>query len=81
MRIFFPTAHIQATSTVSTRLAEAAHKHQMITSFKEIVPLPYHQFEQVFLKESFDELPQHKKWDHIIKLIPGSKEFSTVKMD
>ena len=77
MRVVFPSTRIQATSTVSTRLAEAAHKHQMITSFKEIVPLPYHQFEQVFLKESFDELPQHKKWDHVIELIPGSKEFST----
>src|SRR6185437_4071924 len=77
MQVIFPTQQIRATSTVSTRLAEAAHKDQMLKSFKEVVPLPYHQFERVFLKESFDELPLPKKWDHVIELVPGSKEFST----
>ena len=77
MQVIFPKEQIRAMSTVSTRLAEASHKNQMIKSFKEIVPLPYHQFERVFLKESFDELPLCKKWDHVIELIPGSKEFST----
>jgi hypothetical protein len=77
MRVVFSNSHIRATSTISTRLAEAAHKHQMIKSFKDVVPLPYHQFEQVFLKESFDELPERKKWDHVIEFTPGSKEFST----
>ena len=44
MQVIFPTQQIRATSTVSTRLAEAAHKDQMLKSFKEVVPLPYHQF-------------------------------------
>ena len=69
--------HVKAGSTVSQRLAEAATRYQVQKSFKDIVPVHYHKFEQVFLKESFDELPSRKKWDHVIELVPGSKEFST----
>jgi hypothetical protein len=68
---------IRATSTVSTRLAEAANKYQIVKTFKQAVPSHYQRFEHVFLKESFDELPMHKKWDHVIELVPGAKEFST----
>ena len=68
---------INASSTVSQRLAEASNTHQPAKSFRDLVPSPYHQFEEVFAKKSFDELPQHRKWDHIIELEPGSKEFST----
>src|ERR1700743_2977857 len=39
--------------------------------------MPYHPFKEVFLKESFNELPVHKKWDHVIELVPGAKDFST----
>jgi hypothetical protein len=67
----------RATSTVSQRLAEAANDHLVTQSFRKIVPRHYQRFEHVFLKESFDELPMRKKWDHVIELIPGSKEFST----
>ena len=77
MRIVFPSVSIRATSTVSQRLAEAANQHRVLQSFKEVVPPHYHRFEHVFLKESFDELPTHKKWDHVIELVPGAKEFST----
>ena len=69
--------HVKAGSTVSQRLAEAADKHRLGQSFKDAIPLSYHKFKEVFLKESFDELPQHRKWDHVIELIPGAKEFST----
>ena len=51
-------AFICASSTVSQRLAEASEKHRMQKSWKEAVPSAYHNFEKVFLKESFDELPQ-----------------------
>jgi hypothetical protein len=77
MRVVFPSQQIRASSTISTRLAEAANNYRLTDSFKDIVPTHYHQFKQVFLKESFDELPAHKKWDHVIELIPGTKEFST----
>lgn len=39
--------------------------------WKVVVPEAHHAFEKVFLKESFDELPQQRKWDHAIKLIDG----------
>ena len=77
MQAIFPPMHVKAGSTVSQRLAEAATRFQVQKSFKDIVPVHYHKFEQVFLKESFDELPSRKKWDHVIELVPGSKEFST----
>ena len=28
-------------------------------------------FESVFAKEDFNILPEHRQWDHAIKLIPG----------
>ncbi|EEB96985.1 hypothetical protein MPER_03786, partial [Moniliophthora perniciosa FA553] len=29
------------------------------------------EYEDVFSKESFDHLPEHRPWDHAIELIPG----------
>jgi hypothetical protein len=77
MRVVFSSQELRATSTISTRLAEAANKNRLNQSLRDTVPLPYHKFKEVFLKESFDELPARKKWDHVIELIPGAKEFST----
>jgi len=31
------------------------------------------EFQSVFAKEDFDILPEHCKWDHAIKLIPGAE--------
>src|SRR5882724_4744111 len=45
--------------------------------FKDIVPKPYQEFQDVFIKESFDELPNQKQWDHAIKLILDAHNFST----
>ena len=47
------------------------------TCFKDIVPKPYKEFKDVFTKESFNELPDCKKWDHAIELIPDAQMFST----
>jgi hypothetical protein len=69
--------HIKASSTVSQRLAEAAAVNQRKRTFEETVPKEYHAFRKVFEKDSFDELPQHRKWDHAIDLIPGSESFSS----
>ena len=38
---------------------------------------PYLSFQDVFSKESFDELPEWKQWDHVIDLKPESQPFST----
>jgi len=37
------------------------------------VPTHLHEFADIFLKESFDELPPHREWDHAIELVPGAK--------
>jgi hypothetical protein len=37
-------------------------------SFRDSVPESLHDFEDVFSKESFDSLPDRRKWDHAIEL-------------
>ena len=73
MTVLNPLQTICATSTVSQRLAEASEKERLKKSFEELVPDCYHHFKKVFLKESFDELPTSKKWDHAIELVPGAE--------
>jgi transposase InsO family protein len=66
------TDWVRATTTISQRLAEAAVKQQTggPKGFKELVPDYLHQFEDVFSKASFDNLPERKRWDHAIELVP-----------
>ncbi|KNZ75598.1 hypothetical protein J132_02540, partial [Termitomyces sp. J132] len=40
--------------------------------FWDTVPPYLHAFEDVLSKASFDSLPEHKRWDHAIKLLPDS---------
>ena len=42
-----------------------------------MLPKPYLGFQDVFSKESFDELPERKQWDHAINLRLESQPFST----
>jgi len=46
-------------------------------SFQESVPKAFHDFEDVFSKESFDKLPECKPWDHAIELELGAYPSST----
>src|SRR5882724_5576287 len=48
-----------------------------LTHLKDIVPKSYQKFKVVFSKESFDELPDWKKFDNAIELVPDSQAFST----
>jgi transposase InsO family protein len=63
---------INATATISQRLAAAAAHDQdrKAKDFRDQVPSHLHDYEDVFSKSSFDVLPDHKKWDHAIELIP-----------
>src|SRR3979490_2297753 len=61
--------HVRVTQTTSQRLAEAHYRNaqantKILDSLRE--------FESVFAKESFDELPSRKIWDHAIELELGS---------
>jgi hypothetical protein len=49
-------------------LAEAFMKNSGKKSFCNVVPESLHDFSDVFSKESFDTLPERRKWDHVIEL-------------
>ena len=54
---------------ISMSLAEAAKGDVPTAKLKEILLKPYLSFWGVFCKESFDELPKQKQWDHAIDLM------------
>ena len=64
---------IPATSDISQWLAKAFHKNSELKSFHKSVPTHFHDFKDLFLKSSFECLPDHKVWDHAIELTPGAK--------
>src|SRR5882724_8419685 len=70
------SAEVKATQMISQKLAEAT-EGTCSTHFEDIVPKPYQEFKDVFAKESFDKLPEWKKWDHAIELVPNAHTFST----
>src|ERR1700749_3632978 len=59
-----------AMRSIAQEIIEETNK---VETFEERVPEAYHQFKDVFDKDSFDELPERRPWDHAIELIPGSK--------
>ncbi|CAK5268475.1 unnamed protein product, partial [Mycena citricolor] len=68
---FNPSENIRATSTVSQRLAEAFAKNSAPP--RDSIPEWAREFEDVFSKESFDNLPERRPWDHAIELVPDAK--------
>jgi len=64
---------LRATSMISQKLAEGAHQASEMR--KRLLTLPdcAKGFESVFAKEDFDILPEHRQWDHAIKLVLGSE--------
>jgi hypothetical protein len=73
--IFVATIHpedihhfVCVSSTVSQRLAKAFTKNSGQASFQDSMPESLHDFEDIFSKESFDSLPNRRKWDHAIEL-------------
>jgi hypothetical protein len=64
-----PAENICATGSTSQRLAEAFAKN---SAKAELIPEYLREFSAVFSKESFDELPQRRIWDHAIELVPDA---------
>jgi len=62
--------YIRATASVSQRLAEAFQKNSTPRDYANHIPPHLHDFDLVFSKDSFDNLPESKPWDHAIELIP-----------
>jgi len=79
MRILLEPAaeDLCTTSTISQKLAEGAY--QASETQKGLLTLPncVKGFGSVFTKEDFDILPEHRQWDHVIELIPGSEPKSS----
>jgi len=42
-----------------------------------LLPAYVAEFRSVFAKEDFDMLPEHRKWDHAIELIPRAEPKSS----
>jgi len=64
---------LRAASTTSQKLAEGARRSAVAQKEPFIPPNCVRGFESIFAKEDFDVLPEHRQWDHAIKLIPGSE--------
>ena len=56
---------------LSTEIMIQSGKAKRAQTFEEIVPEAYHEFKDMFDKETFDELPPRRPWDHTIELLPG----------
>jgi len=68
---------LRATATTSQRLAEGARRSAEAQAAATPLPTYVAEFRSVFAKEDFDMLPEHRKWDHAIELIPGAEPKSS----
>ncbi len=57
----------------ANELAAAANTDKPKKMFEEMVPEHYRSFRDLFAKESFDELPERRTWDHAIELVLNAK--------
>jgi len=64
-------------ATTSQRLAEGARRSAEAQATATPLPTYVAEFRSVFAKEDFDMLPEHRKWDHAIELIPGAEPKSS----
>src|SRR6266545_3432641 len=70
--LFSEAEQIRATTSISQRLAEGFRRNSTPATFDEHVPSYLRHFHSVFSKDSFDELPETKPWDHAVKLTPDA---------
>jgi len=61
--------YVRATASVSQQLAEAFQKNSSPQDYEKHIPAHLRGFDDVFSKDSFDELPEYKPWDHAIELV------------
>jgi len=70
--LFPQVEHIRGTATVSQRLAEGFQQNSQPADHEKHIPPHLHDFHSVFSKDSFDELPRTKPWDHAVELTPNA---------
>jgi len=71
-RLFPQAEHIRATTTVSQQLAEGFRQNSQPVDHEKHIPPHLHDFHSVFSKDSFDELPGAKPWNHAVRLTPDA---------
>jgi len=64
-------------ATTSQHLAEGARHSKETQAATTPLSAYIAEFQSVFAKEDFDILPEHRKWDHAIELIPGAEPKSS----
>ncbi len=69
---FEEAIRIRVARHVANDLAAKANAEKKAKTFEEMVPEWCRDFKDLFDKESFDELPEPKPWDHAIELIPNA---------
>jgi len=79
IRIFLELTEVnlRATAVTSQRLAEEARCSKETLAAATLLPTYVTEFQSVFAKEDFDILPEHRKWDHAIELIPRAEPKSS----
>ena len=65
--------YIQVMTTPSQQFAQQAQSDTSEQSFTDLIPEAYCNFEDIFSKDAFNELPPRKVWDHAIDLIPDAE--------
>jgi len=71
-RLFPQAEHIHATTMVSQRLLEGFQQNSQPADHGKHIPPYLCDFHSVFSKDSFDELPGTKPWDHAVELTPNA---------
>ena len=71
---------IRATASVSQRITEAFKWNSEPPNFEKLVPPHLREFHSVFSKESFNDLPQSKPWDHAVELVPDANMSKSCKV-
>jgi Reverse transcriptase (RNA-dependent DNA polymerase)/Aspartyl protease len=59
-------------TTLSTKLAQAENAAKESRTLDQIVPDTYKECMDIFEKQTFDELPPHRPWDHAIDIVKGA---------
>ena len=68
---------LRATATTSQYLAEGVRCSKETLATTSPLSAYITEFQSVFTKEDFDILPEHRKWDHTIELIPKAEPKSS----
>jgi len=68
---------LRAIATTSQRLVEGARRSKETLATAILLPAYVTEFQSIFTKEDFDILPEHRKWDHAIELIPRAQSKSS----